>query len=76
MTIVKPTKGQLNWDIPLNTALDNLDSRLTVVESWVTAPAHPTSSGSKGQCAYDANYVYFCVATNTWVRVARANGWT
>lgn len=71
MAVSKPTKGQLNWDVPLNAALDSLDARIVPLEAWVTAPATATSTGVKGQKAYDANYVYFCVNTNTWVRVAR-----
>ena len=35
-----------------------------------SAPASATSTGSAGTIAYDANYVYICIATNTWKRVA------
>ena len=31
-------------------------------------PASSTASGSKGTIAYDSNYVYICVATDTWIR--------
>jgi hypothetical protein len=31
-------------------------------------PATSTSSGVSGQVAYDASYVYICVATDTWIR--------
>jgi hypothetical protein len=41
--------------------------------SWVSAPAHVTSTGTAGQEAYDANYHYICVATNTWIRVRLIN---
>jgi hypothetical protein len=34
------------------------------------APATSSSTGIAGQVAYDANYVYICVATNTWKRSA------
>jgi hypothetical protein len=33
-------------------------------------PASATATGTVGQIAYDANYQYTCVATNTWVRNA------
>lgn len=33
-------------------------------------PVSATSSGSAGQIAYDANFIYVCVATNTWKRTA------
>lgn len=35
-----------------------------------SAPASASASGTPGQIAYDASYVYVCVATNTWKRVA------
>lgn len=40
--------------------------------SIVSAPIAATSTGTAGQVAYDANYFYICVATNTWRRVAIA----
>jgi len=33
-------------------------------------PASSSASGTKGEIAYDTNYIYVCVATNTWKRVA------
>ena len=33
-----------------------------------TPPATATSTGISGQTAYDSNYYYICVATNTWKR--------
>jgi hypothetical protein len=34
------------------------------------APAHYNSSGTPGQIAWDANYIYVCTALNTWSRTA------
>lgn len=31
-------------------------------------PANPSSTGTQGQVAWDSNYVYVCIATDTWVR--------
>lgn len=39
----------------------------------VAVPASATASGSPGQWAIDSNYVYYCTATNTWVRSAVAS---
>jgi len=39
--------------------------------TWVSVPASPTASGTPGQRAKDANWVYDCYATNAWLRVAR-----
>ncbi len=33
----------------------------------------PSASGMKGQICYDANYIYICVATDTWKRAAISN---
>lgn len=32
----------------------------------LVTPASATATCSQGQSAFDASYVYFCVATNTW----------
>lgn len=33
-------------------------------------PASSSASGTKGEIAYDSDYIYVCVATNSWKRVA------
>jgi hypothetical protein len=33
-------------------------------------PASATASGTQGQIAWDADYIYVCTATNTWKRTA------
>lgn len=40
------------------------------VQNGAAAPANSTSTGTKGQIAFDSNYVYVCVATNTWKRAS------
>lgn len=35
-------------------------------------PATASSSGTRGQIAYDASFIYVCTATNTWKRAALA----
>ena len=41
------------------------------VSRYVTAPVAGNSSGAVGDWAADANYSYFCYATNTWIRCAK-----
>jgi hypothetical protein len=36
----------------------------------VTVPASTTSSGNIGEMAFDENYIYICVAENTWRRMS------
>ncbi len=37
---------------------------------FVDAPASATSTGTKGQIAFDSSYLYVCIAADTWKRVA------
>lgn len=41
-----------------------------VEDIWQGVPTTASSPGRKGDNAFDANYFYVCVATNTWKRVA------
>jgi hypothetical protein len=40
-----------------------------IIETSKT-PSSASDTGTKGQIAYDDNYIYVCTATNTWKRVA------
>ena len=44
------------------------NGNIVVVNNYV--PSANTSPGTKGQITYDGNYVYICVATNTWKRAS------
>ncbi len=44
-------------------------------QEWSTPPASPTSLGTPGQYAADADYFYVCVAPNEWLR-APLQSWT
>lgn len=33
------------------------------------APTSSTGAGTPGQYAYDANFLYLCIATNSWKRI-------
>jgi hypothetical protein len=35
-------------------------------------PASATAAGETGEICWDANYLYICIATNTWRRIAHA----
>jgi len=37
-----------------------------------TVPSTASSTGVKGQIAFDTSYIYICIATNTWMRAAIA----
>jgi hypothetical protein len=53
----------------------NVDGGWGVVDAAVTTPASSAAAGSAGTIVRDANFLYVCVATNTWVRAALTGGW-
>lgn len=57
-------------------ALETLLGLAVIATEAVAAPAAPDSPGTEGQWAYDSNYLYKCVATNTWVRTAVESVWS
>lgn len=46
-----------------------------IVVRYVDVPGAPSSSGSEGDLALDSDYAYFCIADDTWKRVALST-WT
>lgn len=55
-----------------------LGSTLTTNSLVVTASGSPfsaTAPGVTGTVKWDANYIYICIATNTWRRVAILSDW-
>lgn len=42
------------------------------LQAWVSVPASAAASGVAGSMAYESGFLYVCVATNTWQRVAIA----
>ena len=79
-----PTAGDLWWESDkgrLKIYYNDTDSQQWVDASpplqqdkiaTSAAPATASSTGTAGEIRYDANYVYICVATNTWKRAALA----
>ena len=54
-------------DIPTEAQFaDVFDSELR----WVAVPASASASGVVGDVAIDGDYIYWCYATNTWLRSA------
>lgn len=40
-----------------------------------TAPTSNSVAGTKGQMVYNGNYLYICVAANTWIRASVSTSW-
>jgi len=66
---VVPRDGE-NWG--LGTALKPwAESYLGAINIAIQkTPASATDTGTKGDIVHDANYIYVCTATDTWVRAA------
>ena len=57
-----------------NSNITNVSANLTALNFQPTnVPATKTSAGTKGEITYDENYVYLCVANNTWKRLPSAD---
>lgn len=53
---------------PISTATQTaLDTKQSVI-SFAAAPASPTAAGVRGTLIQNGNYLYICIATNTWRR--------
>jgi hypothetical protein len=62
--------GTTNISIPFAN-LSSIPSAFTADRlANTTPPASSTATGTAGEIRYDSNYIYICVATNTWKRVA------
>jgi hypothetical protein len=76
-----PIAGQDNDTQGFRTNFSNIVNNFSIAKTEITAlqgvvaaapstiaspPLQSTSIGTVGQLAYDANYLYFCVGTNTW----------
>lgn len=44
----------------------------TVIHTLSATPASATATGTVGTISWDASYIYICIATDTWKRVAIA----
>lgn len=50
--------------------VDMNGNKLILGDQTANVPASASASGVAGQIAYDSNYVYICIADNTWKRAA------
>ena len=50
-----------------------VDTQLASRTQITSVPSSATAAGTPGQIAYDSNYVYVCIATNTWRRSVHAS---
>ena len=70
---------------PVNSGrLDVVEPKVTVLEGKVaslistspvilsTPPLTSGSAGNKGEIAFDTGYLYVCIATTTWIRIAKS----
>lgn len=63
------TNGHLGLGTTLPTHILDVNGNTIRIRTAQT-PASATATGTQGQIAWDANYIYVCTATNTWKRAA------
>ena len=54
---------------------NGLDINGTTIRLQFRTITSPTATGNVGEMCYDANYIYICVATNTWKRIPIPSNW-
>lgn len=65
------TNGNIaNLDLTANTFYANNVTANAVTITTAKTPLTAADVGVQGQIAWDANYIYVCVANNTWKRSA------
>lgn len=73
---VETPPGQiLEWNGTQWMAVGGASSTLeaaTLIEAVAHTPSSSSDTGTTGQFAWDGSFIYICVATNTWQRVATA----
>lgn len=60
---------------PLRTAFNKANQNFTELYNGAmpkSTPASASATGTLGTVVWDADYIYVCIATNTWKRVAIA----
>jgi hypothetical protein len=70
---IYPNVIETGLDYLTRVALQQADAISRCLKTSVvsnTVPTTSSSAGSVGEIAYDSNYLYLCVATNSWKRIA------
>jgi hypothetical protein len=70
---IKAQHDGSNWTLTGNvTATGSVTATQYHLSALNTAPASATDTGTTGEIRVTSDYIYVCVATNTWVRAALA----
>lgn len=59
-----------HWDKDGKLLVNQVNLTGDLVQETQTTPASASAPGVKGTIVHDSNYIYICVATDTWKRVA------
>lgn len=74
--VVNPTTGAVSWTGSLgltgNAAVTTLNN---LIPLSFTTPATAASACTTGQTAIDASFIYVCIGTNSWHRLANGAAW-
>ena len=64
------TGGHFRANSTGGVALRLESSKSAIVTNFNTAPSSSTDTGTTGEIRFTTDYIYICVATNTWKRIA------
>lgn len=67
---VKNSQWSETKDLVVNTPASRVEINTDLQISQPTVPVSAAATGAAGQVAWDNDYLYVCVATDTWKRVA------
>jgi hypothetical protein len=65
-----PTGNFLRFNDAVGAPLFSVDINGNLILCSPTVPGSAGDTGATGQVSWDANFIYVCVATNTWKRAA------
>ena len=68
-------QGGVSKRISTSSLASSLSTSIATLNVTSGTVATATSTGTIGQVKYDSTYLYYCVATNTWVRHAIDTSW-
>lgn len=73
-SLVNTMQAGNNLLAQIATLLAGITTTGGVVPGFVSVPASDSAPGVAGSLAYESGWLYVCVATDTWERVAIAGG--
>lgn len=72
MTLINITSKLNTENDALKRDLYKIEELMNKMDTLDDVPTTSSSAGKKGQIKIDGSFIYVCIATNTWRRVAHS----